>query len=369
MAFEGTWRWDVAYLLIANPLIVAALLRLSAYRRRVIGASERARTSLLSSAVTVGWLFGITEIIGDMIPDWPRLGPIGILVSSALLALAVLRFDLLETRRRTYLTAVPLVLLSVAFAIVFPRQGPPNVLAAVILPSLLIGGAIGWPILQTVIEGQRRQRRLALLGRMVAQVAHDLKNPVGAIRGAAQFLLVELDADRPLAPHRWFLEEIVEQTRRVEQSVSLYRRLDDPELSRRQTDLVPIVEAALRRVPAAVQVEREFQATAAPIDADLVRAAVENVVDNAIQAMKERGRLRVGCSTSDTAMIWIEDQGPGIPLRSRIRVFDDFHTTKAQGTGLGLPFVRRVMEAHKGYVRLEDGAKGGLRVVLHFPTE
>ena len=364
--FESSHAWDYVYLAVSNPLIIAAFWRLRVYLRRVVGASERSRTFLLQSALVVGWLFALTEIIGDMDSRVPRLGPLGILVTSVMLTVAVLRFDLLQTRRRWALAAVPLILFSVAFAVFDPRDQNPSLLAATVLPTALILGAFGWPLLQTLRERRQRHERLAQLGRMVAQIAHDIRSPLSSIKGAAQFLLEEMEKKRPLEPHRWFLEEVEAQARRLEQTVNAYGRLVDLRIEQSPTDLATILCEALPHVASRVEVVLDVVPAVISVDADLARAAIENLVLNAVQAMDGEGTIYAGCRMSDVASVWIEDTGHGIPPRDRLTVFEDFWTTKSSGTGLGLPFVRRVMEAHGGFVTLEDGRSGGLRVVLHF---
>ncbi len=370
-AFEQSIAWELCYALIANPIVFAGLIRLRRYLSRVAGTSERTRTHLLMSTLLVGWILALTEIVPDV---WrhavPRLGPAGVLITSVMLAFAVLRFDLLETRRKTLAFFALLAVVSVGIAVLNPRHDHPSLLATILLPSFLIASAIGWPILQTALERRRRQRHLALMGRMSAQISHDWLNPVNSIKGAVQFLLVEIDRGRAVAPHRRFLEEIERQARRLEDVVAAYQRLAAPSeaLRRHESDLADVVREAQRSVPDSVEYLADLRPTRVYIDRPLVDAAIENVVKNAVQANRATGRIWISCEESDLARVSVEDEGPGIPPRERMQVFEDFHTTKATGTGLGLPFVRRVMEAHGGHVTLEDGDHGGLRVVLHFPS-
>jgi signal transduction histidine kinase len=104
-------------------------------------------------------------------------------------------------------------------------------------------------------------------------------------------------------------------------------------------------------------------------DGDLLSRAIENVLDNALEAMPAGGvlTLRAAAHRSEGVELCIADSGCGIDARSCERVFEDFYTTKATGSGLGLAFVRRVVEAHGGRVALLSGAGCGTRVRIEIP--
>jgi signal transduction histidine kinase len=111
-------------------------------------------------------------------------------------------------------------------------------------------------------------------------------------------------------------------------------------------------------------------------DEDLLHRAVFNIVLNAVQAVPERGHVRIEAARATEEIPWgglidheavalrVCDDGPGIPDEIRERVFDPFFTTKAGGTGLGLPIVHRAIDAHRGVVLLESGPQGTNFTVL-----
>ncbi|MEO1228173.1 MAG: HAMP domain-containing sensor histidine kinase [Myxococcota bacterium] len=374
-SFERSSAWDLTYLVLANVLLGVALFRLSLYLRSVVGQAERARARLLAAALVLGWLFGLTEMVEDWLPWVPKLGPLGLAASSWVLAVAVLRHDLLDTSRLRRGLALPLLLALVpiagalvplAIASTAAGMSSSRLWQLILVPPLTVALAAGWPALQSWREERRRRRDFFVLGTMVNQLAHDMNTPVASIRGAAQFLLIELDEGRDLAPHRWFLEQIDANAQRIAEGMTTYRRLGRLEIEPQTLELEPVVRAAM----GSAKLELSGPPLQACIDKDLVVTAVENVLTNAYQAAGPEGRVRAGWrrGDADEAVIWVEDSGPGIPLRNRAQVFEAFHTTKARGQGLGLPLVRRVMEAHGGYVRLEQGAGlPGLKVSLHFP--
>jgi len=109
-----------------------------------------------------------------------------------------------------------------------------------------------------------------------------------------------------------------------------------------------------------------------PLDGHLVARAVENLVRNAVEAMPEGGRVTVR-TNADWCRDWrvgasvtVQDTGVGMDSRSSARAFEDFFTTKPHGSGLGLPFIKRVMQAHDGRVEMTTKRGGGTSVTLHF---
>ena len=103
-------------------------------------------------------------------------------------------------------------------------------------------------------------------------------------------------------------------------------------------------------------------------DADLMMVAVANVARNAREALEDGGSIRVSTrSAGELVAIEIADDGPGMTAATRENVFDDFYTTKATGSGLGLPFVQRVMQVHRGTVRIDSTEGKGTTVTLELP--
>jgi signal transduction histidine kinase len=121
------------------------------------------------------------------------------------------------------------------------------------------------------------------------------------------------------------------------------------------------VSVALAQPPRGLEVVRRLD-TALPevaLDAGQIRQAVLNLVVNAVQAMPHGGRLTVRTLLEGaTVVVEVEDSGPGIPEEVQARIYEPFFTTKATGTGLGLPVVRRIVEGHGGELRLRTGPGG-----------
>jgi two-component system sensor kinase FixL len=222
------------------------------------------------------------------------------------------------------------------------------------------------------IEQQlREQDALARLGEMAAVIAHEIKNPLAGIRGAMQVFgerMVRGGTDTRI------IDEIVtriDSLDRMMKDLLLFAR--PPKPKRSPTDLVPLVQTTarlLRDDPAMseVQIEIEGQAPPVPIDPDMIRVVFHNLLVNGAHAMEGRGRIRVAIRPVETGcQVSIADGGPGIPPDIRDRIFTPFFTTKARGSGLGLPTVKRLVEAHQGQVLVECPATGGTTVVVRLP--
>ena len=219
---------------------------------------------------------------------------------------------------------------------------------------------------------------LATLGRFSAQMAHDLKNPIAALKGAAQFLKEEHAQKRPWDDKGDFLDLLLEQVERLDRVVSTYQRLGRVEPLNRLLDMNRLVEDVLSLQSFAgypnVKFERVLE-TGLPKcsgDYDLLANALENLVRNACEAMPQGGTLTVRTRREalDGAgvVLSVEDTGEGMDARTRERAFDEFFTTKASGSGLGLAFVRRVVEAHGGEVSLTSREGRGTIVSLRLPA-
>jgi signal transduction histidine kinase len=224
---------------------------------------------------------------------------------------------------------------------------------------------------------KERSEELATLGRFSQQMAHDLKNPLAALKGALQFLKEEERRGRSLAAHAEFLDLMAEQVTRLQRVVDQYQRLAKVEPVRAPVSLNEVVRDVLALQPFAASETTRVAADLAPslpacdIDRDLVAQAIENLLQNAFEAMPNGGTVKVRTSRpegSKAIVLSVEDSGCGMDVRQMERAFDEFYTTKAQGSGLGLSFVRRVVGAHGGAVGLTSEVGRGTSVRIEFPA-
>jgi heavy metal sensor kinase len=225
----------------------------------------------------------------------------------------------------------------------------------------------------------RLEWAFARMGAFSADVAHELRTPLNRLANVVEVALLEgrTDADRTRALER--VHETVLQMQRLVDSLLLLARGEEGRLplARKSQDLRKLVDNLLDLYEA-LATERDVRLSLsgppleASVDTDLFERALGNVLENALRSAPAGSEIRAQLSRDgDTAVVAVEDQGPGIPREERARVFERFVrlSTSATGTGsgLGLPIVRMILELHGGSVGIEDGSSGGARIVLRVP--
>lgn len=219
-----------------------------------------------------------------------------------------------------------------------------------------------------------RSQRLAEIGQMGASVAHEIRNPITGISGAAQVLLHGMAADHP---QREILEEILHQCRRVENTVRQllgYARPLQPHLV--LTDLRAVVEGTVDRavrdqvVPAGVVDIEGPSAVWLKCDPELIMQVVLNLLTNAVQAAGDTPAILLSLGESEKFVVLrVEDEGPGFSDLVAANRFAPFETTKVYGTGLGLNICRRIVEAHGGDIQVSNREPRGACVEIRLPRE
>jgi signal transduction histidine kinase len=229
----------------------------------------------------------------------------------------------------------------------------------------------------------RRSERLAALGQMSAGLAHEIRNPLGVIKGSAEMLHQKLGESNPLASE--LAGYISSETNRLSALVTRFLDFARPlhaELAPQQ--ITAVLERALNDVSLAekntlVRVERHYQDNLPliPLDEGLCEQAFVNLIQNAYDAMgTSGGTLRVTATKTNSGQrdgveVRIDDTGPGIPAELREQIFNPFVTTKKTGVGLGLSIVSRIIDGHHGTIRVEGGkdGKSGTAFVIFFPAK
>lgn len=350
--------------------------------RRALRLEERIRTALLLLGLVLLVALPGTDLMADLGLNVPRLGTLGTLLGLPVMATVALRFHLFgkDLSSGSALYAVTLTVVGVlAYVIVFrlfaAEQGALVVGTAAITFALLAAARRG---VSAFVTQRERLERLATLGRFSAQMAHDLKNPIAALKGAAQYLKEEHAQKRPWDDKGEFLDLLLDQVERLDRVVSTYQRLGRVEPLLRKLDVNRVVEDVLSLQAFAgyanVKFERSLEKELPKSlgDYDLLANAIENLVRNACEAMPQGGTVTVRSQREGAeaggVMVSVEDTGEGMDARTRERAFDEFFTTKATGSGLGLAFVRRVVEAHGGEVSLTSREGRGTVVSLRLPN-
>jgi len=223
----------------------------------------------------------------------------------------------------------------------------------------------------------RRSERLAALGQLTAGMAHELRNPLGVIKGSAEMLSKKLQtADEVSGELAGFISA---EVNRLNTIVSRFLDFARPvKLDLQPRELAPMVETALKAVrgrwpESKVEVERHYADALplVPMDADLCDRVFTNLILNAYQAMPEGGKIKVTIAVDSSAdppgvTVDIEDTGAGVPTELREQIFNPFFTTKNDGVGLGLSIVSKIVDEHRGWIRVvsEPGQGACLRVFL-----
>ncbi len=204
-------------------------------------------------------------------------------------------------------------------------------------------------------------RRLAAIGRLTSGVAHEVKNPINAIVVHLEVLrekLHEIDPDS--RRHMDIIGKEIQRLDRVVQTLVDFTRpveLRLAEIDLRRTLEEVVALAAPEAERHGVSITRQFAREPLPVmvDADLVKQAVLNVVNNGVQAMEDGGQLTITAVRDDgSARVEVRDTGQGIPPDVRDKIFNLYFTTKAKGSGIGLAMTYRVMQLHNGSVEFES---------------
>lgn len=369
--------WSVLFLAALLPTTVLAT-RVLVTHRATASDDERARTLLILLGLPLAAVFGATELIADLGGPVPRLSAVGTLGCAILLAAVTLRRNLFERDPSTGVALQAAAIGTIAvggYFIVFRAFATRT--AILLLATAALSFAIVAVSRKAFAEAAARRARmeeLARLGRLAAQMAHDLRNPLAALKGAAQFLQEEHRSGRPLGDHADFLDIIVEQADRLDRTIADYQRLGKLEPSVTPLDVGALVRelCALQAFAAsgvAVTSAADEGLPPCPVDRDLFARALENLARNAFEAMPEGGSLDVRVVRAEAGVVVrVADTGAGMDARTAERVFDEFFTTKTSGSGLGLPFVRRVIEAHGGSVALTSLVGRGTVVEMRLPA-
>jgi signal transduction histidine kinase len=221
-----------------------------------------------------------------------------------------------------------------------------------------------------------KKERLAAIGQLTATVAHELRNPMSAIRNTVFSMKEQQSRSQPVDLARPLdrIARSVDRCDKIIEELLDYSRTR--ELQREAVAFDGWLSDILAEVNLpAVELVREFGAGEAKvaIDADRLRRVVINLVENAAQALAEHKGDRAPRIVLRTRQIdreielQIEDNGPGIPPNNLAKVFEPLFTTKRQGTGLGLPTVKQIVERHGGAIALESTLGEFTRAVIRLP--
>ena len=229
------------------------------------------------------------------------------------------------------------------------------------------------------LDRLHRAERLAAVGQLAAGVAHEIRNPLTAIRSTMQYLLGGLD---PGGPKHQLLEDVLSEVDRINATVGGLLSLSrSGELRKTEIDLLEPLGQAVKLVQS--QAEEQGVEISSGIggnglrvlaDAGQLRQVFLNLLINALQACPKGGRISVGVTRphlgaqeTPWVQVQIEDTGPGISPEDLRKAFDPFFTTKRDGTGLGLAICHGIVEQHEGEIQLTSEAGKGTTASIRLP--
>jgi two-component system sensor histidine kinase HydH len=244
---------------------------------------------------------------------------------------------------------------------------------AILCAAVLVGLALwSWRARTRLEDAERevaRTQHLAALGQMSAVLAHELRNPLTALKGHAQLMVEGAEPGRK----RRRAERVVRSAERLEERIDdLLSFARSAEIERTPTPVRQPIEAALEGLDAErIDIHGDIGADADstfPLDAPRMTQVLANLLSNALQHAPDDTRVAVRVGREGHHLCYtVRDHGPGVPEDQRERIFDPFVTGRQRGTGLGLAVARRICQLHGGTLTVTEADGGGARFVARIP--
>lgn len=273
------------------------------------------------------------------------------------------------------------------------EYGSPLKVGAAVSPLLTAAGVSEGTILilrdlsriAELEEAMKRADRLAMLGTLAAGLAHEVKNPLGGIRGAAQLLGMELEENHTL---KEYTDVVIREVERIndiiEELMDLARprvdQLGETDLSQILRDIVLLQKEAHRSRNLAFVLHIDPSIPPIRGDEALLTRLLLNLIKNAAEAVDTGGRIDITTriatdyhlmSTDNKPVPWVvvevADDGPGISAENLERIFTPFFTTKPQGTGLGLATCQKIADGHNGVLKARNRTDKGTIFTVSLP--
>jgi signal transduction histidine kinase len=271
--------------------------------------------------------------------------------------------------------AITLFVNSVSFV---TRQGRWNLILTLSTCGLLLGVtfyyflALKRSLRMEAVEA--RERQWALLGRMSAALAHDIRNPLGSIKGLAQLLNEKPRLEGRLTS---YVETIVKEAARLEKLVGdllIFAKPKQPQprsfpLGEMLGDIAALFEERFQIARVRMSIDDESNQLSLRTDYDLLKRVLINLVENSLLAMPEGGILRISGRQEPIlkrVALRLEDEGESLPAEGE-RLFEPFFTTRTSGTGLGLAISRQIIERLGGTIQLENRPVRGASCTILLP--
>jgi two-component system sensor histidine kinase PilS (NtrC family) len=239
----------------------------------------------------------------------------------------------------------------------------------------LVGVCQDLSAIKQMEQRMRQADRLATVGRLSANMAHEIRNPLASISGAVEALAKDLPPDEE---RNRLVEIVLRESERLDHIVGSFLEYARPApLTSIDVNLAQILDEVLlliehRSLPANLKIMREYaESLPARVDPQQMRQAIWNLCLNAVQAMPDGGEMRVGGralaeTEPEQIQIWVADSGHGIADADLPHIFEPFYSTKAGGIGLAL--VHRILQDHRGLIEARSRPGDGTTFTLTLPA-
>jgi len=223
-----------------------------------------------------------------------------------------------------------------------------------------------------------RSERLAAIGQLAGGVGHELRNPLGAIKNAAYYVKGKV-AKSELAQREPqvieflnIMDDEINASNKIINDLLGFSRVGKPSVS--PTQIKNVIEDALSRttIPGNIELVKKLNAELpqVEIDASQIQQVVVNMIINAMQAMPEGGKLKIGTKKKEGFLeVEITDTGCGIPKEARDKIFDPLFTTRAKGIGLGLAVCKAIIDRHEGKIEVKSQVEKGTTFIIKLPLK
>jgi signal transduction histidine kinase len=318
--FVDGFAWNVCYLALLVPVFFWSIVTLRKAMRQA-AEDEKERLRYIFIAVIIGVLTGLTDLVQILRISVPPLGHIGTVVYSSVLAIGV-----------------------------FKHRAAYDILA-------------------------QMRENLGALSEMAAGIAHEIRNPLGSLKGASNLLNSELK-DLDHARGREYLTIITEEIERLNNILTNFQYFTKP--LKIEKEPVPLNEVIRKTVTLAgmdtpgLSIRSELSAEVGLVraDASSLKQVFLNLIKNAADACNPKGELII---QTECDLPWVRisfsDNGPGIEPRLLDHIFEPFFPTKTAGVGVGLAISRRIIEAHNGRIEAVNVLPKGTRFSILLPRE
>jgi signal transduction histidine kinase len=385
--FRERYSFTLALEIYVIGILLVCLAALILFTLRRMAGPEKKRFLYLTLACTAAFLLSMADLFQHLHGAFPPLSNIFIAVLLYFVLMFVTHPQMAELReimaRTLFLAIITITLTLMAWAILrlFSAETTPP-FTHLMVASFLIVIAIeplreilkklftllfphSRELLRSLFafdEKLEREKSL-LLEEMAPVFAHEIRNPLGSIKGAAQYLRSEVNSEENLK----LLDVIIEEVNRLNRVVSQFLNFARPyrpdlkpqDINRVIERAVDVIRANILSEKIAIQTDLRPELPVVNADPEQLVQVILNIAMNAIEAMPEGGTLtlrtrRIESDEGDAVAITIRDTGPGIRREDMKNIFKPFFTTKERGVGLGLAICQRIMRGHGGHIRAKS---------------